>query len=102
MLLKTLVSSVFATTALGVSIPRSDAPGMGCLNDPPSREQVAMHKQMAISEAETAIFSSPASRAVIYVDTYVHVVADSTSASSWYLSVCRTLTSPSSYSASRN
>ncbi|KAJ3483081.1 hypothetical protein NLG97_g7392 [Lecanicillium saksenae] len=86
MLVKTLIASALAATAFGVSIPKSGH--MSCGTAPPTAAQLAAHKAMAITEEKTgAAKRSPAS--VQYIDTYVHVVSnssDSSTAPNWYLS----------------
>lgn len=52
----------------------------------PGAESVAASNLFAIQEAEASVNATLAKRATINVDTYVHVVASSTSASAGYLS----------------
>lgn len=84
MMFKTLITSAFAATTFGLSIPQ--AGDMGCGTAPPNPAQLAAHKDMAIAEAETDVTKRDAA-AITYIDTYVHVVSNGTDASSWYLSV---------------
>lgn len=88
MLTKAFLTSFFATAVIGATVPPRPGGALGCLTSPPTAKQIAAHKEMAISEAKVDVFSQPMSRSDIYVDVYVHVVSDSTSPSSWYLSVC--------------
>ncbi len=64
---------------------------MPCLTPPPTEEDMAMFE--AISELEAnytlASFADTASEATTYIDTYVHVVASSQSASDGYLGVSK-------------
>ncbi|KAJ6787085.1 hypothetical protein PWT90_09780 [Aphanocladium album] len=89
MFVKSLLASVLATTALAATLPRDEPQSMGCGNEHPTEEQLAGHKKMAVAEYTAAMLgtnTSPARRSDIYIDTYVHVVSDSTAPSSWYLS----------------
>lgn len=80
-----LVASALALTASAAAAPKP--PTMSCLTPAPNDKQRTVHKQMAAAEAFSASSGSLVSRATTNVDTYVHVVSASKSASDYYLSV---------------